>query len=267
MVPVLKINIFFTHLFTASGLLWHCNPTDNSRQNSEQELSPRLLLSGAQNGGGCLAGELPLSRIDPVFTCPDKPGRNNTTENPKMREKRVTFKETRATAESYDKGSLTVGGGGHCLPDVPQVNSWSILTPQPLPQKTFPGFHIPFLRTPSKSMTKDAQDHKASKLWGSQVPNRDAYWIRQGCQGNRNYWDRYPVGEQLTGDNSSSACSWSVVSPCCSEKKLKGSSLQPEIYPLMLTARAKGNPPNMPVSYLYGRCFTSNIRTFSCYSR
>ena len=127
MVPVLKINIFFTHLFTASGLLWHCNPMDSSRQNSEQEPSPRLLLSRARDGGGCLAGELTLSQIDPVFTCPDKPGRNNTTESPKMREKRVTFKETRATAESYGKDSLTVGGRKPCLPDATRVNPRSAL--------------------------------------------------------------------------------------------------------------------------------------------
>lgn len=100
MVPVLKINISFTHLFTASGLLWHCNPTDSSRQNSEQEPSPSLLLSRTQDRGGCLAGELTLSQVSPAFTCPDKPGRNNTTESPKMREERITFKETRAMARA-----------------------------------------------------------------------------------------------------------------------------------------------------------------------
>lgn len=206
MVPVLKINIFFfTHLFTASGLLWHCNPTDSSRQNSEQELSPRLLLSRAQDGGGCFVGELPLSQTDPVFACPDKPGRNDSTENPKMGEMRRTFKEIGATAESYEEGSRAVGGGGggHCLPDAPRVNSRSVLTLQPPHQKTFPGSHIPFLRTPppSESMTKATQDHKASSQ-GSQVPDRDAYWIKQGCHRDRNYWDSYTVDEELTGDTA-----------------------------------------------------------------
>lgn len=56
------------------------------------------------------------------------------------------------------------------------------------------------------------------------------------------------------------------LSPCCSEKSLKGRSLQPEIYLLTLSAKAKVNPPNTPVSYLYGH-FISNIRTFSYYSR
>lgn len=117
MVPVLKINIFFTHLFAVSGLLWHCNPTESSRQNSEQEPFPRLLLPRARDRGGCSAGELTASQTDPVFACPDKPGRNNTTESPKMTKRSIMFDEPNARAESWDEGSLA--GGAHCL-DAPR---------------------------------------------------------------------------------------------------------------------------------------------------
>jgi len=190
MAPVPKINIFFTHLFAASGLLWHCNPTDSSRQNSEQGPSPRLLLPRARDAGECLAGELALRQTDPVFTRPGKPGRNNTRESPKMREKRVMFKETRATGESYSEGSLAVGGGQPCLPDALPVQPWSVLTLQPPRQTAFPGSHSPFPRT----LSKEIHDRRCAGSHGKQILGQPG--ARQGCTPGK---ARMPRDQSLLG--------------------------------------------------------------------
>lgn len=128
--PVLKIHIFFTRLFTASGLLQHGTPLRAAGEIQSQSSLKAAAVQGTRLGSW-LGADPNAARPGPMETA-QQGGRSTVRKRKKRQRKKMIGRK---------------GGGGHRAPGVPCVTPWSALTAQPRHQEVFAAPRVPFLGT------------------------------------------------------------------------------------------------------------------------